>query len=70
MHHPLARTAFMTTDTSRIQYRVVKNHEDQYSIWPTEKKLPNGWNALDQVGTTDECLIFIDKHSQETQTSL
>ena len=24
-------------------YKVVVNHEEQYSIWPAHRDLPNGW---------------------------
>lgn len=27
-------------------YRVVMNHEEQYSIWPADRELPLGWNDV------------------------
>jgi MbtH protein len=42
-------------------YRVVVNHEDQYSIWPLERDLPLGWSATDMSGGRDDCLAFIDQ---------
>jgi MbtH protein len=27
-------------------YEVVMNHEEQYSIWPSEKPLPLGWKTV------------------------
>ena len=29
-----------------VSYFVVKNHEDQYSIWPSFKAVPAGWEVL------------------------
>ena len=30
-------------DQDATVYRVVVNHEEQYSIWPVDKELPLGW---------------------------
>jgi MbtH protein len=40
-------------------YRVVVNHEEQYSIWPDYKPLPAGWRDAGKLGTKDECLSHI-----------
>src|SRR5689334_1088876 len=40
-------------------YAVVVNHEEQYSIWPTEKPMPNGWRAAGRQGSKQECLDHI-----------
>jgi uncharacterized protein YbdZ (MbtH family) len=42
-------------------YSVVVNHEEQYSIWPTEKDLPNGWHAVGKEGLKQECLTYIEE---------
>jgi MbtH protein len=41
------------------QYRVVVNHEEQYSIWPVARQTPNGWREVDKTGTRSECLAYI-----------
>jgi len=43
------------------QYRVVMNHEEQYSIWFSDRELPRGWTAVDQQGTKEECLAYIER---------
>lgn len=40
-------------------YRVVVNHEEQYSIWPAQRELPNGWTDAGRSGTKAECLAHI-----------
>jgi len=40
---------------------VVINHEDQYSIWPAHRELPNGWRAVGKAGTFEECIGYIDE---------
>ena len=40
-------------------YKVVVNHEEQYSIWPAERENPPGWSDAAKSGTKAECLAFI-----------
>jgi MbtH protein len=35
------------------------NHEEQYSIWPNYKEIPNGWKAVGKSGTKPDCLAYI-----------
>ena len=48
------------TEAGTEMYRVVANHEEQYSIWPLDRELPAGWNATGKQGTRDECLEHIE----------
>lgn len=41
-------------------YTVVVNHEEQYSIWPTEMSIPHGWREIGKQGTKAECLAHIN----------
>jgi MbtH protein len=41
-------------------YRVVVNHEEQYSIWPAYRELPLGWREVGKEGLKDECLAYIE----------
>ena len=40
-------------------YKVVVNHEEQYSIWPEWKDIPAGWREVGRTGKKDECLAYI-----------
>jgi MbtH protein len=40
-------------------YKVVLNHEEQYSIWPDYKEMPLGWKGAGKVGLKADCLAFI-----------
>ncbi|MFI2612144.1 MbtH family protein [Kitasatospora sp. NPDC018619] len=40
-------------------YRVVRNDEEQYSVWWADRDLPAGWHAEGTEGTKDECLARI-----------
>jgi MbtH protein len=41
------------------QYKVVVNHEEQYSIWPAERENPLGWRDAGRSGNKTECLAYI-----------
>ncbi|MCX4671447.1 MbtH family NRPS accessory protein [Streptomyces sp. NBC_01381] len=41
-------------------YRVVVNHEEQYSIWPAEQPRPAGWEDTGHGGPREECLAYIE----------
>ncbi|OLT29376.1 antibiotic synthesis protein MbtH [Nocardiopsis sp. CNR-923] len=43
-------------------YRVVVNHEEQYSIWPVGRENTPGWRDVGVEGTKSECLSWIDEH--------
>jgi MbtH protein len=42
-------------------YKVVINHEEQYSIWPVERSNPAGWRDGGKSGTKKECLDYIEE---------
>jgi MbtH protein len=41
-------------------YKVVMNHEEQYSIWPADRENPLGWDDVGFQGTKEECLNYIE----------
>jgi MbtH protein len=42
-------------------YKVVINHEEQYSIWFADREPPAGWRAVGKEGRKEECLAYIDE---------
>jgi MbtH protein len=45
----------------RIEYKVVINHEEQYSLWPTGRENPLGWKDVGKTGTKKTCLVYIEE---------
>ena len=41
-------------------YKVVVNHEEQYSLWPADRELPLGWSEARKQGNKADCLAFIE----------
>jgi MbtH protein len=40
-------------------YKVVVNHEEQYSIWAADRENPLGWKDVGKSGLKAECLAYI-----------
>jgi MbtH protein len=40
-------------------YKVVVNHEEQYSIWPADRENAAGWRDVGKSGLKQECLDYI-----------
>jgi uncharacterized protein YbdZ (MbtH family) len=43
----------------RTVYKVVLNHEEQYSIWPADRENPLGWFDAGKSGSKVDCLDHI-----------
>lgn len=44
-----------------VHYKVVLNHEMQYSIWFADRENPPGWEDAGKQGPKDECLAYIEE---------
>ncbi len=47
-------------DEDKTIYKVVLNHEKQYSIWPKDRSNALGWFDEGKTGSKKECLDHID----------
>jgi MbtH protein len=43
------------------RYEVLRNDEDQYSLWPVGLEVPDGWHRVGKEGTRDECSDYVDE---------
>jgi len=46
-------------DSDELLYKVVVNHEEQYSIWPAARDNPLGWRDAGKEGSKSDCLAYI-----------
>jgi MbtH protein len=49
----------MSWDSEDTVFRVVVNHEEQYSIWPDYLDVPAGWREVGVTGNKQHCLDHI-----------
>jgi MbtH protein len=45
----------------RDQFKVVINHEEQYSIWPADRALTERWREAGFAGTEDEAWQYLER---------
>jgi MbtH protein len=57
----MLRLEAMTRDDSKdtTPFKVVVNHEEQYSIWLAGRENALGWRDAGMTGTKEECLAWI-----------
>jgi MbtH protein len=46
-------------ETDDRVYKVVVNHEEQYSLWLAARTSPPGWKEVGKGGSKQECLDYI-----------
>jgi MbtH protein len=50
-----------TLEALEEKFYVVKNIEEQYSIWPSYKQIPNGWEIVGEPRIKSDCLAYIEQ---------
>ena len=45
----------------KTTYKVIVDHEGQYSIWPADRETALGWSDAGKTGTRAECLAYIEE---------
>lgn len=48
-------------DEDTRTYIVLINHEEQYSLWPHGKAVPDGWQAVGKEGSKADCMKYVDE---------
>jgi MbtH protein len=43
-------------------YRVLVNHEGQYSLWPANQPTPEGWTVVHDTDSRSNCLEYIEEN--------
>lgn len=51
----------MGEEQNEPAFQVVRNDEEQYSIWAAGEQPPAGWHPDGTVGTRQQCLDHIDE---------
>ena len=50
---------YRNDNEDQTAYKVVVNHEEQYSIWPIDSENAPGWSDAGTSGSKEECLTYI-----------
>ena len=46
-------------NSDSVLYSAVVNHEEQYSVWPVGRPVPQGWREVGKQGSKAECLAYV-----------
>lgn len=49
-------------DDPNAEFEVVQNSEGQYSIWPTFREIPQGWEKVGKRGNNETCMNYIEEN--------
>jgi MbtH protein len=47
--------------TEDARFEVLRNDEEQYSLWPMGLQVPAGWHKVGKEGNREECSAFVDE---------
>ena len=51
----------MSWDSEGGGYLVLVNDEEQFSIWPEDTRIPDGWRGEGMRGARTECLDYVQR---------
>jgi MbtH protein len=60
------RTVSFDFESPEARFKVLINHEEQYSLWPADLEVPGGWSETGVCASKEEC----DKYLEETWTDM
>jgi MbtH protein len=49
-------------DVPDANYSVLRNDENQYSLWPAFADVPDGWTVEHGPGRREDCLTYVTEH--------
>lgn len=55
------RTTSFDFENEEAVFKVLINHEEQYSLWPADLPVPGGWKETGQQGPKAECDDYVNR---------
>ncbi len=49
-------------DDEQLQFTVLSNAQDQYSLWPEFAERPQGWETRFGPASRSSCIDFVESH--------
>ena len=44
-----------------VKYVVLRNDEEQYSLWLADQDIPPGWYQVGEEGSKEQCVAYVDE---------
>jgi MbtH protein len=48
-------------------YTVLRNDDDQHSLWPAFAAVPDGWSVVHGPGPRDDCLAYVQDNWKDVR---
>jgi MbtH protein len=45
-----------------LDHIVLINDEEQYSLWPAIRDVPQGWRQVGPTGSRETCIAYVEEH--------
>jgi len=55
------RTTSFDFENDEAVFKVLVNHEEQYSLWPADLPVPGGWTETGQKGSKADCDDYVNR---------
>jgi MbtH protein len=55
------RTTSFDFENDDAVFKVLVNHEEQYSLWPADLAVPGGWRETGQQGSKTACEEYVER---------
>ncbi|WON75751.1 MbtH family protein [Serratia sp. UGAL515B_01] len=52
-------------DDERQTFLILRNHEQQYSLWPDFSPVPRGWTHVFGPAPHGQCVSWLEQHWQD-----
>ncbi|HFF3188707.1 MbtH family protein [Bacillus cereus] len=52
-------------ENDNYTYKVLKNEEGQYSLWPAFLDVPIGWNVVHKEASRNDCLQYVGNNWED-----
>jgi MbtH protein len=62
MRRPTLRTVSFDFESPDAQFKILINHEEQYSLWPADLAVPGGWSETGVCTSKDECDKWLEEN--------
>lgn len=50
------------SEADELQWMVLVNHEEQYSLWRQDRPVPAGWRQVHGPTTEAACVEYVEQH--------
>lgn len=54
-------------EAADADFSILRNDEDQHSLWPAFSPVPDGWSVVHGPGPREDCLAYVRENWQDVR---